>query len=106
MRLLAATAEETSAKGASRQLRQRPRGLPAAAIISQAEGTAGMEPLETTRICEKCGTPRRIVAMSESATGLAGKTTWFHYGGSAQCKCPDTELNDLDRKAIEGAEGE
>lgn len=48
------------------------------------------------------GTTRQIVAMSEWGKPLGGGANcWFHYGGNAHCRCPETELNDLDRAAVE-----
>src|SRR5688500_6185578 len=72
-----------------------------------SNGRANMlERVEATRICEKCGTPRHIVATTESARAFAGNLRKAS-SGRARCKCPrDINLNDLDWRAIEEARTE
>ncbi len=66
---------------------------------------ASMERLEATRICEKCGTPRHIVVTTDSSRAFAGNLR-TSSSGSARCKCPETNLNDLDKRAIQEARAE
>lgn len=54
------------------------------------------------RICEHCGTERRISMIEESVVTLAGETVTGLFG-EGRCLCDNRALSELDLKALEAA---